>query len=66
TPAHSARQPAPVVNEQEVHMHIQTARTQVWLAELASIQAEIEAHGMPAAPRPARKRTRKLKPLWEE
>ena len=48
-------------------MHTQTARNQVWLAELASIQAEIEAHGMPApAPRPARKRTRKLKPLWEE
>ncbi len=48
-------------------MHIQTARTQVWLADLASIQAEIAAHGMPApAPRGARKRARKLKPLWEE
>lgn len=47
-------------------MHTRTARTQVWLAELASIQAEIEANGMPAATRPARKRTRKLKPLWEE
>ena len=48
-------------------MHVQTARTQAWLAELASIQAEIAAHGMPApALRPAGKRTRKLKPLWEE
>ena len=47
-------------------MNIQTARTQAWLAELASIQAEIAIHGMPAAPRPAYKRTRKLKPLWEE
>lgn len=42
-------------------------RTRTWLAELASINAEIAAHGMPGpAPRPARKRTRKLKPLWEE
>ena len=48
-------------------MHVHTARTQAWLAELASIQAEIAAHGIPApAPRPAGKRTRKLKPLWEE
>ena len=47
-------------------MNIQTARTQAWLADLASIQAEIAIHGMPAAPRPARKRTRKLKPLWEK
>ncbi|MDJ0275991.1 hypothetical protein QLH51_04125 [Sphingomonas sp. 2R-10] len=47
-------------------MHTQTARTQSWLAELASIQAEIEALGMPEAPRPARKRNRKFKPLWEE
>ncbi len=48
-------------------MHTQTARTQIWLAELASIQAEIAVNGMPqAAPRPARKRTRKLKPRWEE
>ena len=48
-------------------MHIQTARTQAWLADLAAIQAEIAAHGMPApAPRTARKRARKLKPLWEE
>jgi len=48
-------------------MHTQTARIQAWLAELASIQAEIAAHGMPApAPRPAAKRTRKLRPLWEE
>lgn len=48
-------------------MHVQTARTQAWLVEFASIQAEIAAHGMPApAPRPARRLTRKLKPLWEE
>ena len=48
-------------------MFDQTARTQAWLAELAAITAEIEANGMPApAPRPAGKRTRKLKPLWEE
>ncbi|MEG3162745.1 hypothetical protein U1763_19770 [Sphingomonas sp. LB2R24] len=47
-------------------MHIQTARTQIWLAELASIRAEIAEKGMPKAPRPARKRARKLKPLWEE
>lgn len=47
-------------------MHTQTAHTQSWLAELASIQAEIEAYGMPEAPRPPRKRTRNLKPLWEE
>ena len=54
-------------HQTEVNMHVQTARTQAWLAELASIQAEIAAHGMPApAPRPAGKRTRKFKPLWEE
>ena len=47
-------------------MNIQTTRTQAWLAELASIQAVIAIHGMPAAPRPAHKRTRKLKLLWEE
>ncbi|MGC5799241.1 hypothetical protein [Sphingomonas sp. NFX23] len=47
-------------------MNIQTARTQAWLTELASIQAEIAKHGMPAAPRPAHRRTRKLKSLWEE
>jgi hypothetical protein len=48
-------------------MHTHTPRTQAWLADFASIQAEIALHGMPApAPRPARKRTRKLKPLWEE
>ena len=48
-------------------MHVQTARTQAWLAELASIQGLIAAEGMPEpAPPPAVKRTRKLKPLWEE
>lgn len=35
-----------------------------WLAELATITAEIEARKMPApAPRPARKRACKRKPL---
>ena len=43
----------------------QTARTQAWHTEFAVIQAEIEANGFPA-PRPAPKRTRKRKPLWEE
>ena len=64
TPAPPDRQPEPVLNKQtEVHMLTQPARTQAWLAEFASIQAEIAAHGMPTpAPRPARK----LKPLWEE
>lgn len=67
TPTPPDRQPASVSSEQkEDQMNIQTARTQTWLAELASIQAEIAIHGMPAAPRPAHKRTRKLKPLWEE
>ncbi len=48
-------------------MHTHTARTQAWLEDLASIQAEIAAHGMPApAPRAAGKRARKLKPLWDE
>lgn len=48
-------------------MHMQTARTQEWLADLASIQAELALHGVPApAPRAARKRTHKLKSLWEK
>lgn len=48
-------------------MHVQTARTQAWLAEFARIQAEIAAHGMPErAALNAVKRTRKPKPLWEE
>lgn len=47
-------------------MQTQTARTQAWLADLAKIQAEIDRHGMPEAPRRARKRSRKLKPLWDE
>ena len=42
-----------------------TARTQAWREDLAAINAEIEANGMPA-PRPTAKRTRKLKPLWEQ
>ena len=44
----------------------QTARTQAWLAEIVAINAEIEANGLPVIQRPARKRARKLKPLWEE
>lgn len=44
----------------------QTARTQAWLADLAAINAEIEANGLPVLQRPERKRARKLKPLWEE
>lgn len=44
----------------------QTARTQAWLADLAAINTEIEANGVPVPPRPARKRARKLRPLWEE
>lgn len=47
-------------------MHTQTARTRIWLTELARIQAEIEEKGMRKTPRPARKQARKLKPLWEE
>ena len=43
-----------------------TARTQAWLADLAAIVAEIDANGLPALQRPAPKRARKLKPLWEE
>ena len=42
-----------------------TARTQAWLADLAAIIAEIGAKDLPT-PHPARKRARKLKPLWEE
>lgn len=42
-----------------------TARIQAWLVDLAAIIAEIEAGKMPT-PRPTTKRTRKLKPLWEE
>ncbi len=42
-------------------MHIQPATTQAWLVELANVQAEIAAYGMPSpAPRPAGKRTRKV------
>ncbi|NYI25032.1 MULTISPECIES: hypothetical protein [Sphingobium] len=40
------------------------ARTQAWMADLAVINAEIDRSGFPA-PRKA-KRSRKLKPLWEE
>lgn len=43
------------------------SRTQAWLADLAAINAEIEANGLPSpCPTARRKRNRKLKPLWEE
>jgi hypothetical protein len=42
-----------------------TARTQAWLSDLAAMIAEIDAHGVPTPRRRAR-RSRKLKPLWEE
>lgn len=41
-------------------------RTRIWLADLAAINAEIGTSGLPS-PRPrGKKRTRALKPLWEE
>lgn len=43
----------------------QTARTQAWLADLKAIIIEVDAGARPA-PRPAPKRTRRRKPLWEE
>lgn len=43
----------------------QLTRTQAWLADLAAINAELEAGALPT-PRPAPKRARKRKPLWEE
>ncbi|WP_242187186.1 hypothetical protein [Sphingomonas sp. CARO-RG-8B-R24-01] len=43
----------------------QTTRTQAWLVDLAAINSEIAAHGLPA-PRRAAKRSRRRKPLWEE
>jgi len=43
----------------------QSVRTRAWLMDLAAINAEIDAAGLPT-PRRARKRARKLKPLWEE
>ena len=68
TQAGPDRRSASVPNEQtEVHMYTQTARTQAWLLELASIQAEIAVQGMPIpVVQPARRRARKLKPFWEE
>lgn len=42
-----------------------TTRTQAWLADLAAINAQIDAIGLPAQ-RQSPKRARKLKPLWEE
>lgn len=42
-------------------------RTHAWLADLKAINAEIEASGLPSPPgSTARRRRRKLKPLWEE
>jgi hypothetical protein len=43
----------------------QTARTQAWLADLAAIINEMEIKEVPPL-RVVRKRSRKLKPLWEE
>lgn len=43
----------------------QTARTQAWLADLAAIINEMEIEEVPPL-RDVRKRSRKLKPLWEE
>lgn len=45
----------------------QINRNTAWLADLAVINAQIEAHGMPAqAPRSTAKRGRIRTPLWEE
>ena len=43
----------------------QTARTQAWLADLAAIINEMEVKEVPPL-RIVSKRSRKLKPLWEE
>lgn len=43
-----------------------TTQTRAWLAELAAINAQIEACGIPTPSPTVKKRTRKLKPLWEE
>lgn len=43
------------------------ARNRIWLLDLAAINAEIDASGVPSPTRRARRnRARKLKPLWEE
>lgn len=54
------------IRRQKVHMHTRPARAQAWLADLASIQAEIAARDADSCNPGAGKRTRKLKPLWEE
>ena len=41
----------------------QTARTQAWLTDFAAMVAELDVRGY-CAPQPARKRARRLKPLW--
>ena len=46
-------------------MFDQTARTQAWLTDFTAMVAELDVRGY-CGPRPARKRARKLKPLWEE
>lgn len=43
----------------------QTARTQAWLADLAAIIDEMEDKAVSPL-RVVRKRSRKLKPVWEE
>lgn len=43
----------------------QTARTQAWLTDFTAMVAELDVRGY-CSPRKARKRARRLKPLWEE
>lgn len=43
-----------------------TARTRAWLADLATINAEIARKGLPSPTRPTTRRARKAEPWWEE
>ncbi len=43
----------------------QTARTQAWLTDFAAMVSELDLRGY-CSLRPARRRARKLRPLWEE
>ena len=66
TPNPSDRRALPV-SKTEDHMLDHHIRTHAWLADLKAINAEIEANGLPSPPgSTARRRRRKLKPLWEE